>query len=366
MLDIATNQSQEARIFVINLRGRIDTLTARDFDTFFEELIRAGHRFYILRAPELEYISSAGLSAIMRFMRQMKSLGGAAVFVGLNAEICLLLEFFGLSKTLPNFDSMRAAEEHLESLLEQSRYSLELEQERVLRKPVSRTRKPERTARTSDWSDPNINSDAESDANALYLQSNSSSERMLEQSEFKANRFDTRPIVPRHTLRTPAGAPRMRGRYRSGRSGSDHAGSPSDYAGESSPEQNSDAASDAAADSKVYSEYGTVSPGTSGDARRTVENGHRNEAGEQWSPGRRSGSRPIVVHNRSVENRDDKATTEEHESAEPTIFTDPQLVSCGQCGVTLRVYHSGAHLCPGCGIEFDVRRDGSASYFEKL
>ncbi|MCB1321047.1 MAG: hypothetical protein KDK34_12380, partial [Leptospiraceae bacterium] len=159
---------------------------------------------------------------------------------------------------------------------------------------------------------------------------------------------------------------RMRGRYRSGRTGFDRADSRSDYLMGMSPEKYADAASDAGIESNVHSDYRTETSGTSGDVRRATENGHRNQAGEQWSPGRRSGSRPIVVHNRSMENRVDKATTDELGSAEPTIFTDPQLVSCGQCGVTLRVYHSGAHLCPGCGIEFDVRRDGSASYFEKL
>jgi uncharacterized Zn finger protein (UPF0148 family) len=48
------------------------------------------------------------------------------------------------------------------------------------------------------------------------------------------------------------------------------------------------------------------------------------------------------------------------------VSTEDSILECEQCGTVMRIYKSGRHLCPSCGIEFFVKQDGAASYFEKL
>ena len=48
------------------------------------------------------------------------------------------------------------------------------------------------------------------------------------------------------------------------------------------------------------------------------------------------------------------------------VAVEDSIIECEQCGASMRIYKSGRHLCPSCGIEFFVKHDGAASYFEKL
>lgn len=272
MLDIATDRSIEARIFIINLRGRIDTLTAREFDDFFEDLVKRGERFFLLRAHELDYVSSAGIASIVKFVRRLKSLGGGAVVVGLNDEVALLFEFFGLMQAFPAFEDMKNAQRYLEEKIQRVRMSLELKQERIIRTrvaPRDPASPPQDTRQAASIPRP------EPEVRARPIVARPPEKPLSLEVEAKA----TVPAGPSLGPKEPA-AP---------------TGSPA-----SAPEQ----------------------------------------APEQ------EGARDTA-----------------HEAIE---FDGLRVLACEQCGIGLRLYRSGLHMCPGCGIEFDVGRDGSISYFEKL
>lgn len=49
-----------------------------------------------------------------------------------------------------------------------------------------------------------------------------------------------------------------------------------------------------------------------------------------------------------------------------TELHQAEVLNCEQCDTVLRVYRTGAHLCPSCGVKFLVKKDGSTSFFEKL
>ena len=150
MLDIATDRTRDTRIILIHLKGRIDTLTAREFDEYFEELIQAGNRFFILSASLLEHISSAGIGSLIQFARRLEGLGGGAAFVDLNAEVRMLLDFFGLGAKLPVFSAQREARDHLRDLASKSDYSLEIRRDRVIRA------RPESQIQAEDGSKPGV------------------------------------------------------------------------------------------------------------------------------------------------------------------------------------------------------------------
>lgn len=132
MLDIATDQEGHHRIYVINLRGRIDSITARDFEEFFEDMLKTGNRFFILDASRLEFVSSAGIAALVKFIRRLDAVGGATAVIRMNPEIRMLLEFFGLEDGLPEFERLEDAREYVSEKMRSGEVSLSIEKEKIM------------------------------------------------------------------------------------------------------------------------------------------------------------------------------------------------------------------------------------------
>lgn len=132
MLDIATQKNIQNQIFVIKLKGNIDALSASEFEDFFSSLLKRNNRFFILMATNLESLSSAGISALVRFSKKIAKLNGAAAFVGLGSEIELLLDFFALNQDLPSFQNTESALVWLNKKIQNHPVSFEIEKEMAL------------------------------------------------------------------------------------------------------------------------------------------------------------------------------------------------------------------------------------------
>lgn len=329
VLDIATDRTFEARILVINLRGRIDALTAREFDEFFDELIRSGNRFFILQAVHLEYVSSAGIGSLLRFMRRLKSMGGGAALVQPSEEITMLLEFFGLTGVLPAFADRTAAQEHLQQAIAKTDYSLEIERERVLRTRIHPHRK-EKIPPRSQHQTPNRERDPEVTATVVDD---------VEESQHRA------PLIPERKpqLRREAPAPLRPA---------------------AQPEVRTQP--------KTEARVAEPKPGLkleSVDAVESMESWERDDAPAVAD----RGDGPDFDEYAGDADAGDDFTGEAADMSEARresegghAFSEPRIVTCEQCELILRVYRSGMHMCPGCGIEFDVKRDGGISFYEKL
>ena len=337
MLDIKTDRGAEARLLVIHLRGRIDALSAREFDDFFEELLRGGERFFILRASALESVSSAGIGSLVKFARRLHGLGGAAVFVRLPEEIHLLFDFFGLGALLPAFDEVERAREYLQSRLVHYRAPLEMRRDRTLRTPVgpgtNRGRLEAREAAREDLeptvqarplesddaeldhlSHPDAPTEAEMEIMAEAGPTEAEMEIMAEAGPTEAEQelmADAGPTEAEQELMNEELLLRqaMQHEYRADENDAD--GYPDD--------------DERALDQEIAALRGN-------DFSTSQASDQRQESGAGQS----------------------QRLTHEHVSA------------CQECGLQLRVYKSGLHMCPACGTEFEVRRDGRVSFYEKL
>ncbi len=337
VLDIATDRTFEARILVINLRGRIDALSAREFDEFFDELIRSGNRFFILQAVHLEYVSSAGIGSLIRFTRRLKGMGGGAVLVQPSDEISMLLEFFGLSDILPAFADRTSAQEHLKQAISQTDYSLEIERERVLRTRIHPHRKEKMPTRRESFPE---DRDRDPEVTATVVDDETQPRSRLIPERKPELRRERPRGEPSPAERSPIASPQPETKHEAPRREPERRVEPERRsAPEPEPEPQREAAlpdlDEEPASGKrghglEFDEYaGDADPGeftgeadTMSEARREGEGGHG--------------------------------------------FSEPRIVTCEQCELILRVYRTGMHMCPGCGIEFDVKRDGGISFYEKL
>ena len=93
----------------ISLKGSLDTYSARDFDRFFQDFLRAGFHFFILDASLLEKVSSEGLASLVRLTKDVESLEGSFVFLHPNSEIEMILSFLNLDLRIPIFSKVEDA-----------------------------------------------------------------------------------------------------------------------------------------------------------------------------------------------------------------------------------------------------------------
>lgn len=84
-MHIATEK--EKNTIVVSVEGKIDAITAPEFEKALLNLISQGEFFYLLNFSELEYISSAGLRSILAVAKQVKAKGGNIIFSGLRRPV---------------------------------------------------------------------------------------------------------------------------------------------------------------------------------------------------------------------------------------------------------------------------------------
>jgi anti-anti-sigma factor len=94
------NTALEKDVWVIELEGALDSVSAADFRSYFQDKINSGYRAFALDCLCLEYISSAGIGAIIDLRAQLEAKGGKLVLFQLATETRQLLRFLKLEEKL--------------------------------------------------------------------------------------------------------------------------------------------------------------------------------------------------------------------------------------------------------------------------
>ncbi|PKN34672.1 MAG: anti-sigma factor antagonist [Deltaproteobacteria bacterium HGW-Deltaproteobacteria-19] len=77
----------ERDIITVTPKGRVDAVTAADFEKELIRLADQGYRYFLLDLHALEYISSAGLRSILAFAKTLKGKDGRLVFTSLQGPV---------------------------------------------------------------------------------------------------------------------------------------------------------------------------------------------------------------------------------------------------------------------------------------
>ena len=72
---------------VVSVDGRIDAVTAPDFEKSLSGFIAAGETVLVINLSALEYISSAGLRSILAIAKLLKTKGGKIIFSSLKGTV---------------------------------------------------------------------------------------------------------------------------------------------------------------------------------------------------------------------------------------------------------------------------------------
>jgi len=94
---------------VINVTGRMDGVTAKDFEKACGACIDQGETRLVLDLSGVEYISSAGLRSFLIIGKRIKAAGGALVLAGLQEMVREVFEISGFATLFPIFPSLEKA-----------------------------------------------------------------------------------------------------------------------------------------------------------------------------------------------------------------------------------------------------------------
>jgi len=103
------NTGKEKDRFIVAVTGRMDAVTAPEFESRLLNWINAGETHLVVDFGGLEYISSAGLRSILTIAKNLKTRQGHMALCVLQDTVKEVFEISGFSTIIPVFESIDAA-----------------------------------------------------------------------------------------------------------------------------------------------------------------------------------------------------------------------------------------------------------------
>jgi anti-anti-sigma factor len=92
---------------LVSIAGRLDMTSAGVLEQELEGLIGAGNRRLAVDMTRLDYLSSAGLRALLVAARRLQETAGTLALIGLHGMVKEVLEIAGLANMFPCYADER-------------------------------------------------------------------------------------------------------------------------------------------------------------------------------------------------------------------------------------------------------------------
>ena len=92
---LSQKQGGEVKVFI---SGKMDAVTAPDFESSLSGMIAEGDLRFLVDFSGLEYISSAGLRAILVVAKELREKEGEMIFVGLQSHVQEVFKISGFDE----------------------------------------------------------------------------------------------------------------------------------------------------------------------------------------------------------------------------------------------------------------------------
>jgi anti-anti-sigma factor len=106
---ISITSSRQGDIAVVHISGRIDGVTASEFETACQAAITAEVKFLVLDLGEVQYVSSMGLRSFVVIGKGLQERGGALRLARVTGPVAKVLKISGFHSLFSSFDSVESA-----------------------------------------------------------------------------------------------------------------------------------------------------------------------------------------------------------------------------------------------------------------
>jgi stage II sporulation protein AA (anti-sigma F factor antagonist) len=100
---------KEKNAVIVYVKGRMDAVSAPDFEKKLGDRIDAGETNFVVDLAELDYISSAGLKSILVIAKKLKTKNGQIMLSALQDAVKEVFKISGFSSIIPIRESVEAA-----------------------------------------------------------------------------------------------------------------------------------------------------------------------------------------------------------------------------------------------------------------
>lgn len=94
-MDLQTKTENQA--IVVTISGRLDAVTAPAYEKSIRELIDGGNSNFVIDFEQLDYISSAGLRALLLMAKLLKEKGGQVCFASVKGNVRSVFDMSGFT-----------------------------------------------------------------------------------------------------------------------------------------------------------------------------------------------------------------------------------------------------------------------------
>ncbi|MEI7695302.1 MAG: STAS domain-containing protein [Chlorobium sp.] len=101
--------TKESTAMVVTVVGRLDAVTAPEYEQKFIALISEGESRFIVDFEKLDYISSAGLRVLLATAKRVKGKSGAIVLANIGGTVKEVFDISGFGSIFPMYESVATA-----------------------------------------------------------------------------------------------------------------------------------------------------------------------------------------------------------------------------------------------------------------
>ena len=107
-MDLQTRTENNA--IVVTISGRLDAVTAPEYEKRIRELIDSGNSYFVVDFEQLDYISSAGLArALLLMAKLLKEKGGQVCFANVKGNVRSVFDMCGFTAVFKMENSVAEA-----------------------------------------------------------------------------------------------------------------------------------------------------------------------------------------------------------------------------------------------------------------
>jgi anti-sigma B factor antagonist len=101
--------NKKGMILLVELKGRLDTSTPKEFEAALLDLIESGETHLVFDFSQVEQVSASGLRVLVRAFKQVTYANGRMVFHSLNERVKRLFEITGLTMVFRIYETREEA-----------------------------------------------------------------------------------------------------------------------------------------------------------------------------------------------------------------------------------------------------------------
>ncbi len=100
---------KESATTVVKVTGRLDAVTSSEYEQKFNALISDGETIFVVDLEKLDYISSAGLRALLATAKRIKGKSGQLFLANIAGPVKEVFNISGFGSIFPVYESVDCA-----------------------------------------------------------------------------------------------------------------------------------------------------------------------------------------------------------------------------------------------------------------